>query len=180
MKCFHGTTKKGLNAILANAGVKPNAPWMCSDNDGEMYVWPQNKLEDSYDFEEHEQFICHAFESAETQAVVSDEVEVFVLEMDIPSNLLEDDHSCENMSEIASYLAMCDFETDMIVKVYRKTLNKWNAPFVIANLLGNEQFNTYSIDENLLEAAEAIQQAEIYKEPTEFYDFEEYKVNTNK
>ncbi|MCP3681515.1 MAG: hypothetical protein GY861_02400 [bacterium] len=174
MKCFHGTTKKGLNAILANAGVKPNAPWVCSDNDGEMYVWPQNKLEDSYDFEEQEQFICHAFESAEIQAVVSEEVEVFVLEMDIPNDLLEDDYSCDNMADVASYLPMDDFTTDMIVKVYTYKLNKWNAPFVISNLLNNEHFNTYSIDENLLEAAEAIQQAKIYKDPIDFYDFVEY------
>jgi hypothetical protein len=146
---------------------------MCSENDGEMYVWPQNKLEDSCDLEEHEQFVCHAFESAEIQAVVSDEVGVFVIEMEIPDNLLEDDYSCENMADVASYVTMDDFETGMIVHIYRKTLNKWNAPFVISNLLGNGQFNKYCIDENLLEAAEAIQQAEIYKDPTEFYDFEE-------
>ncbi len=174
MKCFHGTTKKGLKSILANVGTKPNAPWVCSEDDGSTYVWPQNKLEDSYDFEEHEQFVCHAFESAEIQAVIADEQEVFVLELEIPDHLLEDDYSCDNMAEVASLIEMSDFETNMIVSVYKKTLNKWNAPFVIANLLGNEQFNTFCIDENLLEAAEAIQSAEIYKEPTEFYDFEEF------
>ena len=174
MICFHGTTKKGLNSILNNAGIKPNAPWVCSESDGSMYVWPQDKLESSYDFEEKDQFICHAFESAEIQAVVADETEVFVIELNIPDDLLEDDYSCDNMSDVASVIDMSDFTTDMIVKVYSNTLNKWNAPFVISNLLSNQEFNTYSLDEDLLAAAEVIQQAEIDKEPTEFYDYSEY------
>ena len=85
MKCFHGTTKKGLNAILNVDGYKPNSPWTVSDNDGAMYLWPQNKLEDQHDFEENDQMICHAFESAEIQAVIEDTTEIFVLEMEVCS-----------------------------------------------------------------------------------------------
>lgn len=175
MKCFHGTTKKGLNAILNSDGYKPNSPWTVSDNDGAMYVWPENKLIDQYEFEEIDQMICHAFESAEIQAVVEDSTEVFVVELEIPDEMLEDDFSCENMADVASFIDMDSFSKEMIINVYKATLNKWNAPFVVANLLSNPNFNQWSLDEDLLSLAESLQNTDFYREPTEF-DFELYTI----
>ena len=173
MKCFHGTTKKGLNAILNAEGYKPNSPWTVSDNDGAMYLWPQNKLEDQHDFEENDQMICHAFESAEIQAVIEDTTEIFVLEMEVPDELLQDDFSCDNMADVASFIETGQFNKDMIVKVYTCKLNRWNAPFIIASLLNNPNFNQWAVDEDLLELAETLQGADFYRDPTEF-DFVEY------
>jgi|TARA_A100001391_G_C5029018_1_gene267842 hypothetical protein len=175
MKCFHGTTKKGLNAILNSDGYKPNSPWTVSDNDGAMYVWPENKLAEQYDFEDIEQMIYHAFESAEIQAVVEDSTEIFVLEMEIPDQILEDDHSCDNMANIASFINMNDFSKNMIVNIYKTTLNKWNAPFIVANLLSNPNFNQWCLEEDLLSLAETLQNSDFYRDPTEF-DFELYKL----
>ncbi len=174
MICYHGTTKKGLKAILSGANHKPTNPWDVSDQDGVMYVWPTDKLEAQYEYEDESQKVCHAFESAEVQAVTSDEEEVFVIVLDIPSGLLEDDYSCDNMSDVASTICMSDFTTDMIISVKAYKLNKWNSPFVVANLLQNEHFNTYAIDDGLLLAAETIAQGEFYKDPTEFYEYTEY------
>ena len=44
MICYHGTTRKGLEAILNRDLEKPFAPWECCDNDGAMYFWPNDKI----------------------------------------------------------------------------------------------------------------------------------------
>lgn len=176
MKCFHGTTKKGLNAILNSEGYKPNSPWTVSDNDGAMYLWPENKLIEQYEFEDTFQMINHAFESAEIQAVIEDTTEVFVLELEIPDELLQDDYSCENMADVASFIETGQFNSNMVVKVYTCKLNKWNAPFIAAGLLSNPNFNQWCLDEDLLSLAETLQQSDFYRDPTEF-DFEEYNIN---
>ena len=176
MICFHGTTKKGLKAILSGVNHKPTNPWNVSDQDGAMYVWPSDKLKVQYDLEEEDQMICHAFESAEVQAVTSEEEDVFVMVLDIPDELLEDDFSCENMSDVASCINLTEFDKSMVVSVMTHKLNKWNAPFVISGLLSNPNFNSYSLDEGLLLAAESIASCEIYREPTEFYDYQEYSI----
>lgn len=176
MICFHGTTRKGLNSILNNSGVKPTSPWTVSDNDGAMYVWPSDKLENQYDFEEKETMVCHAFESAEIQAVFSQETEVFVLELEIDNDLLEDDYSCDNMSDVASLIDMNDFDKSMIKNVYKFKLNLWSFPFIVAGLLSNDCFNKYSVDPDLLEVAESLGE-ECYREPTEFYEFETLKLS---
>ncbi|MCP4985526.1 MAG: hypothetical protein GY928_05465 [Colwellia sp.] len=176
MICYHGTTKKGLKAILSGVNHKPNNPWCVSDQDGVMYVWPSNKLAEQYEHEDESQMICHAFESAEVQAVTSDETEVFVLLLDIPEDMLEDDFSCENMSDVASCINLQEFNKNMIVGIKSHKLNKWNAPFVLSGLLSNPNFNTYSLDDDLLQAAEVIATCEVYKDPTEFYDYDEYEI----
>lgn len=168
MICYHGTTKNGLRAILDNVGYKPTGPWSCSDNDGAMYLWPTNKLVEQYDFEDDSQMICHAFESAEIQAVVADETEIFVVVLDVPDQYLEDDYSCENMYNVASYIPISRFSKSMIQSVYKAQLNKWNAPFVISGLLRMELFNKYSISEGLLAVAEVISKSEVYRDPTEY------------
>lgn len=173
MKCFHGTTKKGLNAILNADGYKPNSPWTVSDNDGAMYLWPADKLESQYDFEDLNQMIIHAFESAEIQAVIEDTTEIFVLELEIPDELLQDDFSCDNMADVASFIETGQFNKSMLVNIYTCKLNRWNAPFIIANLLGNPNFNQWAVDEDLLTLAETLQQGDFYRDTTE-YDFEEY------
>jgi hypothetical protein len=178
MKAFHGTTKKGLNAIL-NGGSKPNCPWTVSDNDGMTYVWPLDKLvsanalEDDDASYQTEYGIRQAFESAEIQAVMEESEAIFVIELDIPDELLEDDFSCENMDNVASVLHMNDFDLKFIKKVYIADLNKWSFPFIVSGLLQNEHFNRWAVDEQLVEIAESL--TDVYREPTEF-NYSEYSI----
>lgn len=161
MKVYHGTTDKGLKAILSGENHKPNGPWTCSDQDGCMYVWPLNKVDsfssDDRDEEaETEEQIIRAFESAQVQAITTATKELFVLEIEVPDDLLNDDDSCENMSDVASYLWMSEFKNSMVVKVYSVDFNIWHSPFIVRGLLDNPHFNKYSIDNALIEIAHEL------------------------
>ncbi len=175
MKCYHGTTKNGLRAILANYNHKPTNPWSVSDQDGAMYVWPLNKI-DGYNGDEidttEDRGLSQAFESSQIQAVHSEDYNLYVLELEIDDESLEDDYSCENMADLASFIPISEFNKDMIKKVYHYKMNKWHAPFVISGLLDNSNFNTYSIDESLLEVSQTLRDQSIYNE--DIYIFEEY------
>ena len=183
MRCFHGTTSKGLHAILSKAGYKPNTPWTCSDNDGAMYVWPSNKIadmdlgeeltEDNQD-EVSERGINQAFESAQVQAVTCNDFDLYVIELEIDDNLLSDDFSCENMDSVASYINIGDFDLTMVKAIYSFRMNQWLAPQLVAGLLHNQYFNKWSIEPALLEVAETLQQLEHYSDPEEFDYAEEY------
>lgn len=177
MICYHGTTKKGLISILKNTGIKPISPWTASDQDGDMYVWPEDKLNNQMDYEEKDQFIIHAFESAEVQAILSKETDLFVLELDIPDHLLGDDLSCDNMADVASSLNISDFNKSMITGVFYHKVNIWSFPFIVKYLTGNPYFNKYAVDPDLLEVAENIDN-DYHREPTEFWDFKDVTVDT--
>lgn len=174
MRCYHGTTKKGLNAILSGEGIKPNSPWTCSDKDGAMYVWPEYKIEEVFKLEGEKSMVMHAFESAEVQAVTSGEVDIFCIILDIPDRLLKDDHSCEVMSDISSYIGVEELSLDMIVSIKTFKLNKWHAPFVVSDLLSNPYFNTYSIEPYLLEAAQMLSESGNSIDTTNFNEYTDY------
>lgn len=171
MKCFHGTTTKGYNAITkGGTESKPCSPWTVSDEDGCLYVWPQNKLEESYAYEDINQMIIHAFESSEIQAVFTQDRNLFVLELEIPDELLEDDYSCENMSDVASFIDSSNFDKNMIVKVYKCDFNIWKSPFIVKSLLCNVHFNKWSIDEDLLQVAENLCEDYYYEREFDWYE----------
>lgn len=171
MICFHGTTSKGLAAIKANDGFKPNNPWCCSDNDGAMYVWPTNKLDEP---DELEIGIRMGFESAQVQAVTSNDFELYVLVIDVPDEILEDDYSAENMESSASYLNMTDFDYAMVKKIYTVKMNPWHSPFVLSGLLNNDHFNKYSVDEALLAVAKNV--ADVFIDEIYDFDYEDFGI----
>lgn len=166
MKCYHGTTKKGLKAITEQSDFKPNNPWSCCDNDGAMYVWPLNKMDDyqdktnDYQDNPHEdaerQGIEQGFQSAQIQGAVSGDYDLYVIELEIPEELLEDDQSAENMADTASFIDMAEFNPEMIKATYHFKMNKWHSPYVIKALLDNPHFNKYSLDEDLMQIAEDL------------------------
>lgn len=166
MICFHGTTTKGLQCILDNVGSKPFAPWVCSEDDGMMYVYPLNKVAENHCTEDEEETISRgldsAFESAQIQCAIAQEETMYVLVLDIPDNLLEDDCSCENMSDVASMLEMTEFNTSMVKSVYECSFNKWYAPFVLVGILDNPQFNVDCLDKPLLDLAERLRETEYF------------------
>lgn len=157
MICYHGTTKTGLNAILNGASSKPNTPWVVSDNDGAMYMWPSDKINESNDHDNVDlEGINSGFESAQVQCLVSGEVDLFVLKMTIPDPLLEDDYSCKNMATSASFIDMDKFHKQMIVSVYHYRINVWHKPFLVSSLLQNPHFNKWAIEPELLDVAEML------------------------
>ncbi|QBP33069.1 hypothetical protein CHB7_gp117 [Enterobacteria phage CHB7] len=135
MKCFHGTTQENFVNLL-NGGDKPSGAWNCSDMDGCFYVYPVSKF---YDVEEmdNEQVtdegIKNALDSASvTAAYQMKSQKIVILELDIPDEELQDDWSCENMSDVASFTEY--FDKEWIKKVYTTEFNAMYAPFFVPNL----------------------------------------------
>lgn len=170
IKCYHGTTKKGLRALLSGEGFKPTSPWTVSDQDAAMYVWPtykiisSNGLEDSPE-ESEDWGIRQAFEAAEVQVITTDEDKLYTLVLNIPKDLLEDDYSCANMADVASYLSCDDFSKDFIESILESKFNIWRKPYLAMCLLDNPYFNKWALDEDLLEMAEALRDSGIEMEP---------------
>lgn len=181
MICYHGTTAKGLRAILSGENHKPNNPWNVSDQDGCMYLWPADKIADVEGLDEtHDQadleHRCRqmAFESAQVQALVSEDFNLYAIEIEVPDVDLSDDYSCDNMASQANYIGLSMFYPNMIKRVFKFKMNKWHAPFVAAGLLDNEYFNQCCLAPELEAAAEAIKSVETYlEEMHEFENFEE-------
>lgn len=135
MKCFHGTTQENFVNLL-NGGDKPSGAWNCSDMDGCFYVYPVSKF---YDVEEmdNEQItdegIKNALDSASiTAAYQMKSQKIVILELDIPDEELQDDWSCENMSDVASFTEY--FDKEWIKKVYVTDFNAMYAPFFVPSL----------------------------------------------
>ncbi|QBP33201.1 hypothetical protein Silverhawkium_gp115 [Shigella phage Silverhawkium] len=135
MKCFHGTTQENFVNLL-NGGDKPSGAWNCSDMDGCFYVYPVSKF---YDVEEmdNEQItdegIKNALDSASiTAAYQMKSQKIVILELDIPDEELQDDWSCENMSDVASFTEY--FDKEWIKKVYVTDFNTMYAPFFVPSL----------------------------------------------
>lgn len=135
MKCFHGTTQENFVNLL-NDGDKPTGAWNCSDSDGCFYVYPVSKFYDveSLDVEQiTEEGIRNALDSASiTAAFQMKSQKIVILELDIPEDELQDDWSCENMSDVASFTE--HFDKSWIKKIYTTDFNAMYAPFFVPNL----------------------------------------------
>jgi len=181
MICYHGTTQEGLVNILSSSGIKKITPWTVSDDDGCMYVWPQDKIITA-NMLEGEDLECiedacmqAAGISARIQAATSGEEDIIILVLDIPDTLLQDDYSCDNMPTSASLILCNDFNKDFIAKVYSAECSKYLHPFVISGLLDNPYINLVDVDTDLLSAARAIREADVYFEPLEEIEYLEEK-----
>lgn len=160
MLCFHSTGSiHSLNAILkGDMSRKSETVWDVSDNDGCFYVYPKDKLIDSYGYEEDDKdsMINLVFENGIIQTVCNDGDKAYVIELDIPDELLQDDYSCSNMSDIASFIECDDFDTSMIKTVYQKEVSIYFKPFIVMSLIDNKNFTDMYIDDNLLLVADSL------------------------
>lgn len=155
MKCFHGTTQENFLNLI-NGGEKPTGAWNCSDMDGCFYVYPANKIYDYDSLDDYEitnEGLRNALDSATITAAFQMKTQnIVILELDIPEYELQDDWSCENMSDIASFTE--HFDKDWIKKVYTTEFNAMYSPFFVPNL---QNRNLGYIDEKLEEVATFIQ-----------------------
>ncbi|EGE3643936.1 hypothetical protein DLV40_24230, partial [Shigella flexneri] len=100
---FHGTTQENFINLI-NGGDKPSGVWNCSDMDGCFYVYPVNKFYDVENLDDEQitdEGIRNALDSASiTAAYQMKSQKLVILELDIPEDDLQDDWSCENMSDV--------------------------------------------------------------------------------
>ena len=47
---------------------------------------------------------------------------LIVLVVDVPDELLQDDYSCENMEDVASFIEVCEFRKEWIIATYQKPI----------------------------------------------------------
>lgn len=158
MKCFHGTTQENFINLI-NGGDKPSGAWNCSDMDGCFYVYPANKIYDYDSLDDDEitnEGLRNALDSATITAAFQMKTQkIVILELDIPEDELQDDWSCENMSDIASFTEY--FDKSWIKKIYITEFNAMYSPFFVPNL---KNPNLSYVDEKLREVASFIQNSD--------------------
>lgn len=158
MKCFHGTTQENFLNMM-NGGDKPSGAWNCSDSDGCFYVYPVSKFYDLDSMDDEEitnEGLRNALDSATITAAFQMKTQnIVILELDIPEDELQDDWSCENMSDVASFTE--HFDKSWIKKVYTTEFNAMYSPFFVPNLKNR---NLGYIDEKLSEVATFIQNSD--------------------
>lgn len=171
---FHGTTKENYENML-KGNCKDNPTWNCSD-DNEIYLWDAEKnLENSDDVKEY--CINQAFESAQlTAAIKGKDTDLIVIELEIPSNLIEDDYSCDNMSDVASLISFDDFSTDFIKSTFKCSYSAYLSPFVLSGVIGREQFNDCNIEYDLITLAKDLHGKDIFLETMYEFDYEKIAV----
>lgn len=166
MWVFHGTTQQGLANILEGHNEKTIAPWVCSDDDGVTYVYPLDKLMradgldvmDNNDRKEgFNKGIQRALESAEVQALFTNETDLICLLMEVDEDYLQDDYSCNNMQSIASFIE-CEELSEAVkcVEIVHYKANIWRYPIIVSVLLQQSEFNASELDDNLVQAAQSI------------------------
>lgn len=176
MKCFHGMTEKAFKQWIEGKCItNVISPWMCSEHDDMTYLHTiENSLSECDN--DQDSAYCHAVqqakESAIIQAAINSDSRVYVIEMDLPDDMLMVDNSCENMD-----FCRC-IDSDVFdsyrnkAKIGMHSINPYFHVFRIAGLIRNVQFNKYRLDSELVEAAEIISKAD-YSAIHEFlYDIE--------
>jgi len=185
MLCYHGTTIENLKVLLNGDKTEIDSAWTCSDSDDAFYVWPLNKMmkEHCVDTKQDgkEAGIRQAFEAAQVQAAMAGKsTKLVVLEMDIYSQDLSDDYSCNNMADAASFIDSDNFDVSRIIRVFVVDFNHWLSPMILSGLLENEQFNKWSLDANLRDCAEAMQGIELDYDNILEFDYYETTIDALK
>lgn len=180
MLLVHGTTEKGLKAIMNRQGKDGlAAPWDVSDHDGMTYFHDVNKAMEWMANEEEAELDCvyRCLSQAQLQqAMMAEGGKIYALVVDIPEEFehsVEDDYSCPNMADSASCIPEDKFDPAWIVRVYESSVNVWAIPFIVSGILGNPMFQSYRLPENLLAVAEAVSKADAYCEDIMEIDYDE-------
>jgi hypothetical protein len=125
-----------------------------------------------------EQGIRQAFEAGQIQAaMIGNSTKLVVLEMDIYSQDMSDDYSCNGMADMASFIDSDKFDIDRIKRVFVVDFNHWLSPMLLSGLLENEQFNKWGLDDNLRICAETMQGVELDYDNMLEFDYSETTIN---
>ena len=139
MILVHGTTEKGLKAIINRDGKDGlAAPWDVSDNDRMSYFYDAAKVDWTEDLEDAKrECIGHALEQAQLQkALEAEGGKIYALVVDVPEEFVD------------------------IVEVYEANVNVWSIPFVLACVIGNPMFQTHTLPKELVDIAQQLASSE--------------------
>ncbi|QAX98214.1 hypothetical protein [Pseudomonas phage vB_PaeM_PS3] len=166
MLLVHGTTAKGLKAIMNRQGKEGlAAPWDVSDRDGMSYFYNVNKAMEWHDEEEYAKAECivRCLEQAQLQqAMMAEGGKIYALVVDIPEEFqdrVEDDYSCPNASNEASCFPEDNFDPSWIVEVYEAEVSVWAIPFIVAGVSGNSMFQSHQLPDKLVAIAKSVAQS---------------------
>lgn len=160
MLCFHGMTESAFKQFT---GANPDAfvisPWSCSDGDNMTYVhtleFSQTEIGDN-----SEHAIEHAIQQAKgsgiIQAAINDDSKVYVIEVELPDDVLEVDYSCENMEHCRCLRSDLFNEYAKTAKIHEFEVNKFFHVFRLAGFINHKQFNWSMLDEDIYQAAKAV------------------------
>lgn len=93
-----------------------------------------------------------------------------MLEFLVPSEILEDDLSCENMG-YASRILEEEFDSSTACAKYECDFNMWHTPFIVAGMLGNSFFNQGYLPEELYLISKSISESGVFLEETLEFDY---------
>ena len=154
-KYYHGTTREHAENIL-NGGAKIGCTWLVSDDDY-LYLWDAKKVTEEWD-DDGDAAIRMAFESAQITAAASQEPqrELVVLEFKIPQKYIEEDGSCDNMTDSGAVAVRLDdykkYHTGTFVCRHNPRLDV----FVLAQVAQNDYFSTAELDDDTLDAIKVL------------------------
>lgn len=171
MLCVHGTTLENFKLMITRKG-KPSGAWNVSECDAATYFYPLDKIAKAEclelsDFDDEADYQAAILEAAKryargnataTAALLERDAKLIVFLADVPDYLLEDDYSCNNMADIASFIHEDDFKVDMLRKIWQYDFFGIFSPYCV------QPDNPYmaSMSYHLEQMARAIQNSNVY------------------
>jgi hypothetical protein len=164
MLCFHGMTESAFKQFQGfDLDKNVISPWVCSDGDGMTYVHTL-EFSETETGEDGEYAIDHAIQQAKEsgiiQAAVNDDSIVYVLEVNIPNEILEVDFSCNNMEHCRCLPSEEFNQYAKNAKIHEFSINKFFHVFRLAGFVNHEQFNWCMLDDEIYQAAKVLSSAD--------------------
>ena len=135
IKLYHGTSKESYDNIIKNGfSSDKKMVWNCSYEEG-MHFFDIRKGDGDNIKDKINDCIYNGFFSAGISASVQNSLsnELYVFELSIDSDFIEDDYSCKNMSEIASYVDCEYLKLSDITAIY-KAIDFYSPALKLAHL----------------------------------------------
>lgn len=154
---FHGTTKSNLKRVYNEEGKGVN-PWRLGESDKMYFVdlsKPESYRENKYDTTpcmdkpDRNRAIKKAFNQAKLQSCFNDDVEIYVLECEVPKELVEPDGSFEGSPD--SQIDINKFNLEFVFKVHKILINKFCKPEYVMGMWENGCCNRDALPEDLQE-----------------------------
>jgi hypothetical protein len=170
---FHGTSADHLPAILKQ-GLRPDCDKVWNPSCNEVYLWSPDKLTESGDTEAeyaNDYAREQAYSSAQMALTLAKSGQCIVLEVELDDSLVEDDTSCANMTGAVATLE--PIKPRQIRRVWISPDLSLLRGYFIAQAMRMPEFPSFRFSDTEKQIAEAIGNAEIYFESSDF-PLEEY------
>lgn len=156
MILYHGTTLSGLKAILSGNPTKVCRPWRVK-TDNHMYFYGADRPEAWEDrYPPIDNPIDAAFTSAKIQSCYTNDNDVFVIECEVPDELVEDDMSVAVAETLYYQVLLSNFKPEFIKRTYHKHVNPYTKPEIVMGFYENGCANLSELPEDLLSYVEQV------------------------